>query len=193
MDRFKTWPHLAIIGLLCLVLGAGGAALWVRHEQTAQASALPSAARIDRVNGDVGLNRSLDSNAANTQWVKAEQNTPVSVGDRIYTRDKSDASVAFTGRNFARLNEDTSLDLLTLADEKTQVALRDGSAVFDIGALPSGDLFEVATPCGAVDLTDPCPYQIEINDSGNATATALSGVAQVVGRGGTGRIERGEV
>jgi hypothetical protein len=193
MDIIKTWPHLAIIGLVCLVLGAGAVVLWVKHEQTAQASALPSPARIDRVNGEVGLNRSLDSNSTNTQWVDAEQNTPVSVGDRIYTKGNSDASVSFTGRNFARLNEDTSLDVLALADEKTQVALRDGSAVFDIGNLSSGDLFEVATPCGAVDLTERGLYQVEINDDGNATATALSGVAQIVGQGGTGRIEKGEV
>lgn len=193
MDRFKTWPHLAIIGLLCLVLGVGAAVLWVRHEQTAQASALPNAARIDRVNGEVALNRGLDSSTSNTQWVNAEQNTPISVGDRIYTKENADASVSFTGRNFARLNADTSLDVLTMADDKTQLALRDGSAVFDIGALPSGDLFEVATPCGAVDLNEPGLYQIEVNDDGNATATALSGVAQVVGQGGTGRIEKGEV
>jgi hypothetical protein len=138
------------------------------------------------------LNRSLDGNTENTQWLNAEQNTPISVGDRIYTKDKSDASVAFTGRNFARLSEDTSLDVLALADQKTQVALRDGSAIFDIGSLPAGELFEVATPCGAVDLTEPGLYQIELNDEGNATATALSGAAQVVGQGGTSRIEKGE-
>ena len=193
MDRLKTWPHLVIIGLICLALGAGAVVLWTKHAQPVQASALPGAARIDRVNGEVGLNRSLDSNTTNTQWVNAEQNTPVSVGDRIYTKDKSDASVAFTGRNFARLNEDTSLDVLALEDQKTQVALRDGSAVFDVGNLSSGELFEVATPCGAVDLNEPGLYQIEVNDDGNATATALSGVAQVVGQGGTGRIEKGEV
>src|SRR2546427_4638882 len=120
MNSFRTWPHLAIIGLLFLVLGAGAAALWVRHEQTVEASALPNAARIDRVNGEVGLNRGLDNDASNTQWVKADQNTPVSVGDRIYTKDNADASLAFTGRNFARLNPDTSLDVLTLAEDKTQ-------------------------------------------------------------------------
>ena len=193
MNRFRTWPHLAMIGLLFLVLAAGAAALWVRHEQTVEASALPNAARIDRVSGEVGLNRGLDNNASNTQWVNAEQNTPISVGDRIYTKDNSDASVAFTGRNFARLDPNTSLDVLSLSEEKTQLALRDGSAVFDIGNLPSSDLFEVATPCGAVDLTGPGLYQVEINDNGSAMAAALSGAAQLVGQGGTGRIEKGEV
>jgi hypothetical protein len=197
MNGIKAWPHLALIGILFLVLGAAGAAFWLRHEQTADAASLPRAARIDRVNGDVGLNRSLDAKTdaktTDTQWINAEENMPISVGDRIYTKEKADTSVAFTGRNFARLNENTSLDVLALADEKTQVALRDGSAVFDIGSLPSGNLFEVATPCGAVDLAEPGLYQVEINDDGNATATALSGSAQVVGQGGSGHIAKGEV
>jgi FecR protein len=192
MNRIKTWPHLVIIGLIFLAVGVGAAVLWSRHEQTAEAAALPNAARLERVNGEVGLNRALNG-SGDTQWVSAEQNAPLSVGDRIYTKDNADASVAFSGRNFARLNANTSLDVLALSDEKTQVAMRDGSGVFDIGNLPSGDLFEVATPCGAVDLMEPGLYQIEINDSGNATATVLNGSAQVMGQGGTSRIEKSEV
>jgi hypothetical protein len=200
MDRIRTWPGLVITGLVFLALGAGAVALWMRHGQSVEASALPNAARIERVNGEVGLNRALDNdsnnpanNSTDAQWVSAEQNEPISVGDRIYTKENADASLAFSGRNFARLNADTALDVLALSDDKTQVALREGSALFDIGNLPSGELFEVATPCGAVDLTEPGLYQLEINGDGNATATALSGAAQVVGPSGTGHIGKGEV
>src|SRR5258708_32254662 len=175
MNRFRIWPHLVIIGIFCLALGVGAAVLWSRHEQTAEAAALPNAARLERVNGEVGLNRALNSNGntelsnGNTEWTSAEQNTPVSVGDRIYTKDNANATVSFTGRNFAQLNSDTALDVLTLSDAKTQLALRNGSGVFDIGNLASGDLVEVATPCGAVDLEEPGLHQFEINDIGNAT------------------------
>ena len=127
MDKIRTWPHLAIIAGVCLVIGVGAAVLWSRHETKTEAAALPNAARLERVSGEVGLNRALNSNG-NTQWVSAEQNTPVSVGDRIYTKDNADASLAFTGRNFARLDPETSLDLLALSNDKTQVALRNGSA-----------------------------------------------------------------
>jgi hypothetical protein len=193
MESIKSWPKVALIALVGLALGVGAVALYKKSERTAEASALPNAARIDRVNGEVGLNRSLDGNSTDTQWLSAAQNTPISVGDRIYTKDRSDASLAFTGRNFARLDQNTSLDVLTLADQKTQVALRDGSALFDIGNLSSGELFEIATPCGAVDLNEPGLYQVEITDDGNATATALSGAAQVAGQGSSGRINKGEL
>jgi len=170
-------------------------ALWIRHEQTASAEALPNAARIQRVEGDVALSNGVEDNTgteSDSQWVTATENQPFSVGDRIYTHDNSRASLAFTGRNFARLNPNTSLDVLSLSDRRTQLALRDGSALFDVGYLSPGDLFEVATPYGAVDFNQPGLYNVGI-DNGNVIVSALSGLAQVVGLGGSGQISKGEV
>ena len=88
----------------------------MKKEPTASAEAVPNAARIQRVEGDVALNNSLAAgdNSQADQWYTATENQPFSVGDRIYTRDNSRASLAFTGRNFARLNPNTSLDVLSL-------------------------------------------------------------------------------
>jgi hypothetical protein len=194
MNRFKVWPHLTVIALFGALLGGAAVALWQRHEITAQAQALPSAARIERVDGEVGLDRSLDNNnGATTQWIAATPNLPITVGDRIYVRDNSRAALAFTGRDFARLEPRSSLDVLALQNRRTQVALRDGSALFNVGALAPDELFEVATPLGAVDFDQPGLYQVGINDNGNTVISVLSGLAQVVGLGGSGQIGRGEV
>jgi hypothetical protein len=196
MNNLKLWPHVTIFALLCALLAGLGVALWMKHEQTASAEALPSAALIQRVNGDVMLNNGLDPNATNgatdSQWVSASPNEPFSVGDRIYTREGSRASLALTGRNFVRLNPNTSLDVLSLDRRNTQLALRDGSAMFDVGYLEPGQLYEVATPYGAVDLNQPGLYHVGI-DQGNVIVSVLSGLAQVVGLGGSGQISKGEV
>lgn len=192
MNNLKVWPHLAIVALVCAVAAGVGVGLWMKHEQTASAYSIPNAARIQRVEGEVALNNSEAVNAQNDQWIAATENQPFSVGDRIYTRDNSRASLAFTGRNFARLNPNTSLDVLALKDERTQLALRDGSAVFDVGYLNSGDLFEVATPYGAVDFQQPGLYNVGI-DNGQVLVSVLSGLAQVVGLGGSGQISKGEL
>src|SRR4051812_45672442 len=133
MDRFKAWPHLALVVLLCV--GAGGAVgyLLSRHKKTEEVATRPSAARVERVNGQVGLKRGLKNNDTNIQWTEVTPNTPISVGDRIYAHDNSRTGIAFTGRNFARLEPDSSLDVLSLSPERTQLALRDGSAIFNIG------------------------------------------------------------
>src|SRR5688572_26287651 len=196
MNNLKVWPHLTIIAILVAVLAGVGVAWWMkRGEPTASAKEVPDAARIQRVEGDVALSNAQDTNAENAasdQWIAATANQPVSVGDRIYTRDNSRASLAFTGRNFARLNPNTSLDVLTLNERRTQLALRDGSAMFDVGYLGEGDLFEVATPYGAVDFEQPGLYNVGI-DNGQVLVSVLSGLAQVVGLGGSGQISKGEM
>ncbi len=192
MKEIKVWPHLTIVAVVCAVLAGVGVALWMKHEQTASAQAIPDAARIQRVEGEVALNNGEAGNTQTDAWIRATENQPVSVGDRIYTRDNSRTSLAFTGRNFARLNPNTSLDVLSLEDRRTQLALRDGSAVFDVGYLDSGDLFEVATPYGAVDFQQPGLYNVGI-DNGQVLVSVLSGLAQVVGLGGSGQISKGEL
>ena len=191
MNKIKVWPHGTLIAVAFTVLAAIGAALWVKYEWTAEAKDVPNAARLDRVHGQVGINHSTDNSASN-DWIAATQNTPVSVGDRVYTRDSSGAEIAFTGRNFATLGANTSLDVLDLSNQRTQVALREGSALLELGSLGSGKLFEVATPCGAVDLQEEGLYRVAIDDSGNATLTALSGRAQLVGQNGSGVVGKGE-
>ncbi len=191
MNRIKFWPFGALVVLAVAVVAAIAAAMLLKYERTAHASSLPNAARIERVDGQVGINQTAD-NSANGQWTEATANMPLSVGDRIYAKENSRTQVAFTGRNFATIDANSSLDVLELSEGRTQVALRQGSALFDTGSVSSGGLFEVATPCGAVDFQQPGLYQVVINDSGNATATAFSGQAQIVGQAGSGSIQKGE-
>jgi hypothetical protein len=199
MNQIKVWPHMTIVAILVALVAGLGTAFYFKHEQSVQAEALPNAARIQRVDGQVAFNNAAyeanaqANNEGNEQWVAATANQPFSVGDRIYTRENSHASLAFTGRNFARLNPNTELDVLDLSDSRTQLALRDGSAIFDVGYLNPGELYEVGTPYGAVDFQEPGLYNLGYDDNGNVLVSVLSGVAQVVGLGGSGRIGKGEV
>jgi hypothetical protein len=192
MRNLKVWPHLVIFAVLIAVLAGVGVALTMRNDRTASAEELPNAARIPRVEGDVALNNAEPANVESVQGIAATENQPFSVGDRIYTRDNSRASLALTGRNFARLDPNTSLDVLSLDERRTQLALRDGSAVFDLGYLEDDDLFEVATPYGAVEFQQPGLYNVGI-DNDRVLISVLSGLAQVIGLGGNGQISKGEL
>ena len=197
MSQIKVWPHMTIMAVLVALIAGLGVAFYMKHEQRVQASALPNAARIQRVDGEVAfsdaLNPTTENTDANAQWTAATVNQPFSVGDRIYTRDNARTSLAFTGRNFARLNPNTELDIIDLSDNRTQLALRDGSAMFDVGYLNPGELFEVGTPYGAVDFDQPGLYNVGFDNNGNVLVSVLSGLAQVVGLGGSGRISKGEI
>src|SRR5437868_11679156 len=98
MRQVKVWPHVTLVALLCALVGGGAAALWVRHQRNNEAQTLGSAARIERVDGEVGIDHNAKG-GTDAQWVQATTNMPVAAGDRIYARDNSRAAVAFTGRN----------------------------------------------------------------------------------------------
>jgi hypothetical protein len=193
MNRFKAWPHLALVALLSMsVAGAVGYFL-SRHNKTNVAAIRPSAARVERVDGKVGLKRGLNHSDAEVEWTEVTPNTPVSVGDRLYAHDNSRTGIAFTGRNFARLEPDSSLDVLSLSHGRTQLALREGSAIFNIGEIGADELFEVATPFGAIDLQEPGLYEVGLRPDGSSWVSVLSGLAQVVGMTGSGQVGKGEM
>src|SRR5262249_44699592 len=61
------------------------------------------------------------------------------------------------------------------------------------GALAPDELFEVATPNGAVDFTEPGLYQVGIDDRGQTLVSVLSGLARVVGLAGSGEVSKGQL
>ncbi|HLM55723.1 MAG TPA: DUF6600 domain-containing protein [Pyrinomonadaceae bacterium] len=192
VNNFKLWPHWTLVALISAAVGMGAAALWMRHEPKAEAFSPPTAARLERVDGEVGLYRSLNAEGED-RWVEVTPNTPLTAGDRLYAREDSQSGIAFTGRNFARLEPGSALDIVSLSDRRTRLALRDGSAIFNVGALADDEVFEVATPYGAVDLQEPGLYEVGYNDDGGAFVNVLSGLAQVVGLAGSGQISKGEM
>ncbi|HYL98894.1 MAG TPA: hypothetical protein VEZ90_08055, partial [Blastocatellia bacterium] len=209
----KVGPAAILVAILAaVVIACGAILLYKKLVPTAQAdSEMPLAARIDQTDGDVGVDRQLDAPSGSetaqstpsstaspapvstANWGQVTRNSPVSVGDRIYCRDGSHAGVAFSGRRYARLDSGAFLDVLSLNPNRTQLALRDGTAMFEVGDLRSGELYEVGTPCGAVDFQQPGLYQISFGTDGNAIVTVLRGLAQVVGLAGSGRVARGEM
>src|SRR6266705_1078833 len=193
MSRIKLWPHATIVLVVVAIIAGLGGWFYLKHEQTVEAEALPYAARIQRVEGEVAFCDDRANTDDNAQWIAATANQPFSEGDRIYTRDKSRASLAFSGRNFARLDPNTSLDIVSLGDRRAQLALRDGSAMFDVGYLQPSELFELATPNGAIDFDQPGLYNVGFNNNGGVLVSVLSGLARVVGSGGSSQINKGEM
>ena len=193
MNRIKVWPHMTIVAVLVALIAGLGVVFWMKQEQTASAAEMPYAARIQRVDGEVAFSDGLANGDANAEWIAATANQPFSVGDRIYTRDNGRTSLAFSGRNFARLSPNTSLDVVSLGDRRTQLALRDGSAMFDLGYLQPNELFEVATPNGSVNFEQPGLYNLGFDNNGGVLVSVLSGLARVVGQAGSGEINKGEM
>ena len=196
--------RIAPLSIIVFVIGAVaivGAALliWLRPGLNGRNSveandAIPFAARVDRIDGDVGIARQTSPEGQPYQgWSKTTLNAPVTLGDRIYVKDGSRAAVAFSGRNYAHLNPQTALDVVSLAQGRTQLALRQGSCVFAVGDLDSEEVFEVGTPNGAIDFAEPGLYQVGIDDEGDTVVSVLSGLANISGLAGSGEVSKGQL
>ena len=196
--------RIAPISIVVFVIGAAalvGAALliWLRPGLNGKNSveandAIPFAARMDRIDGDVGIARQTSPEVQPYQgWSKTTLNAPVSLGDRIYVKSGSKAAIAFSGRTYARLNPETALDVVALTQGRTQLALRQGTCEFAVGDLDSGEVFEVGTPNGAVDFAEPGLYQVGIDDEGDTVVSVLSGLANVSGLAGSGEVSKGQL
>jgi hypothetical protein len=184
--------HITVLIIIGLIAGGSVMALLLSKPNPAVDEGLtPLAARVERVEGDVGIVSAFDG--GEEEWTEATINAPLTEGDRIEARDNSRATLAFTGRRYARLDPGAAIDVLSLSDQRTQLALRDGSALFDLSDLGQGELFEVATPQGAFDFVEPGLYQVGYGDDGSSWISVLSGLAQVVGLSGTGEIGTGEI
>ena len=183
---------VAIIGAAVLLIVRPGQK---KGDSTVQADVLPFAARLDRMDGDIGIARQTGNQQGEPYqgWTKATINAPVSVGDRVYVRDGSKAAIAINRKNYVRLNPRSSLDVVSLSEGHTQLALREGACVFDVGALASDETYEVDTPGGAVDFSEPGLYQVGIDDGGDTVVSVLNGAAQVASLAGTGECGEGQL
>ena len=74
MNRFKLWPHGALVVAACALVTALGVYFWMKHEQTASAQELPFAARIQRVDGEVAFSDDRVNTDANQDWTAATAN-----------------------------------------------------------------------------------------------------------------------
>ena len=181
---------VVVLGVLAFAFYSIGK--WKSDKNFEVSASTPIAARVDNVDGDVGIAPEINNqDQTNVDWLKASTNTPLSVGDRIYARDGAHAGIELNARSFVRLDPNASLDIVSMTDQRTQLALRGGSAMFDCAGLASGEFFEVETPDGAVDFDKPGMYQISVEDNGNVSISVLSGEAQVVGMTGSGQILQG--
>jgi hypothetical protein len=145
----------------------------------AQAGDPPSrAARISALTGKASLQPS-----GATDWSEAALNYTVTTGDRIYTGAGSRLELEI-GSMSVRMADNSDVTVTNLTDGFMQLGLELGTVRLSVYRLPRGDSIEVDTPNGAVMVTAPGSYVIDIPDNNDfTTVTVDAGSAEVVGPG----------
>jgi len=124
-------------------------------------------ARLGYVSGAVSF-----SPAGEDDWVQATLNRPLTTGDRLWADPGARAEVQIGGA-MVRMNAATSVSILNLDDQITQLQLTQGALNVRVLRLERDQTFEVNTPNVAFTLRQPGEYRIEVDPEGYATTIVV--------------------
>jgi hypothetical protein len=141
--------------------------------------------RMGIVQGDVQIH------TEDTQdWVPAAVNTPLAQGDRVWVPEGGRTELQVLGGLFIRLDNFTSLDILSLGDNSGQFFINVGRAY--INNSTSGiDQLQFDTPVSSVSCDNTSTIMIDVEENGATEISVLQGSADVETRNGRVRIPSG--
>jgi len=124
-------------------------------------------ARLGYVSGAVSF-----SPAGEDDWVQATLNRPMTTGDRLWADPGARAEIQIGGA-MVRMNAGTSVSIINLDDQITQLQLTQGALNVRVLRLERDQMFEVDTPNVAFTLRQPGEYRIEVDPEGYATTIVV--------------------
>ncbi|MGH8852364.1 MAG: DUF6600 domain-containing protein [Casimicrobiaceae bacterium] len=130
--------------------------------------------------------------AGEEEWVRATPNRPLVGGDRLWADAGARAELE-AGSVAVRLGASTSVNVLNLDDNATQIELAQGTLYVRAWRIDQGEVLEIDTPNLAFTISSAGRYRIDVDAAGNATTLAvLAGAGEAYGEGAAYRIAAGE-
>jgi len=116
-------------------------------------------------------------------WVEAQLNTPIAVGDSLYVGSDGDLELEMGSRAFVRADDDTQLTLVNHTSDFAQFKITSGRVTFDLRTLPSGYSVELDTPYAVFTIDHVGYYRVDV-DGDVHFITRRGGRATMVPAGG---------
>ena len=127
-----------------------------------------------------------------TTWTAATVNTPVVLGDKISTGDRSRAEMQLDPANVMRLDQHTEAQVADLQQHKINIQLASGLVDFSAFQGTQADV-EVDTPNMGVHPLSPGVYRIQVNSDSETSLIVRQGEAEVLTNDGNTKVEAGQM
>jgi hypothetical protein len=178
------WSAVLAFALTTIVLPTRAAA---QDDQPQQDDPPSRVARLGYMEGSVSLEP-----AGEQDWVGADDNRPMTTGDKIWA-DKASRAELQLGSAVIRLSENTGVSFLNLDDRTAQVQLSSGVINIQVRRLDRDDVYEIDTPNLAFTITQPGKYRIQASEDGsNTVVTIREGNGEATGNGQTYSVHAGQ-
>ena len=123
------------------------------------------------------------SPAGEDDWVQATMNRPMTIGDRLWVDSGARAELQIGGA-VLRLNAGTSVTVLNLDDDISQLQLTQGTMNVRVRRFDPNQMLEIDTPNLAFTVRQAGEYRIAVDTEGNATDVIVrKGQGEVYGEG----------
>jgi len=142
-------------------------------------------ARISYMENDVQINTK-----GTEDWFPATVNTPIQEGDRIWVPPGSRSEVQIRGGVTARLDADTSLDILSLEQDSLQFYVTSGRTYINNRNSGIGHI-QIDTPLSSVSCDDSAIVMIDVTENGATDLSVLAGYGYAESRDGKTRVDAG--
>ena len=180
---WRIWAlTFAVAAMLCVVPRAGA--------QDNDQDPPSRVARLSYVNGSVSFQ---PAGADQDDWGDAEQNRPITTGDKLWADQDGRAEVRLGG-SAMRIAPNTAFTFLNLTDTTTQISVSEGELNLHLRRLGEDQSFEVDTPNLAFTALRPGDYTIIVNENGDTTwITVRSGDGEITGGGQAFNLNAGQI
>jgi len=143
--------------------------------------------RISYLDGDVQV-RTADT----SEWVPASINMPLMSGDALWVPEGGRAGIHLRDGTSVRLNENSSLEILTIGGDSFQFYLSMGRAYVNFRGL-KGKLLQMDTPVSSTRAYDRARFRIDVSGSGFTDVSVFKGAVYTEGRNGKTRVAAGKI
>lgn len=127
--------------------------------------------RVSMLGGDVSVRR-----AGSKEWEKAVLNLPLVEGDRLATGAGARVEIQIDARNFVRLGEYATLDIVTLREEGVALSLPEGTATLRLARFDKDrEYFEIDAPKTTLAAEQKGAYRLDVAQNGNVRVTVRDG------------------
>jgi hypothetical protein len=127
-----------------------------------------------------------------TAWTAATVNTPIVLGDKVSTADRSRAEVQLDPANVIRFDQRTEAQVADLQPNKINIQLASGLVDFSVFQGTQADV-EVDTPNMGVHPLSPGIYRIQVNSDSETSLIVRQGEAEVLTNQGSTKVEAGQL
>jgi FecR protein len=159
-----------------------------RQQQQHDAAAQPGVARVSSIRGDVSTQR-----GNNGEWVAATQNTPIAVGDRIATGEKSRAELQLDFADTLRMSDRVTVKIANLTRSQIQLQIGQGLTTYSVSRGAEAAT-EIDTPNAAIrPIAGDGEYRILVNSDAETQVIVRRGSAEISTPQGTTRVDAGQM